>query len=104
MTERPDRSARTVRCEAFAMLRVKSQQGKYLCIGDKEKGKTERPWALFQETPTGKARLSYKQVLRLWSGFVELRMPTALNNNKSDEQNFKDGWNVTKVAPRGRSA
>jgi hypothetical protein len=59
----------TVRCEAFAILGVKSQQWKYLSIGDKEKGKTE--------TPTGKARLSCKQALRLWSGFVELRMPTA---------------------------
>ena len=49
----------TVRCEAFAVLGVKSQQGKCLSIGEKEDGKTERPWALFQETPTGKARLSY---------------------------------------------
>jgi hypothetical protein len=54
------------------MLRAKSQQWKYLSIGEKEKGKTERPWGLFQETPTGKARLSYKQALRLWSGFVGL--------------------------------
>jgi hypothetical protein len=83
---------------------VKSQQRKYLSIGDKEKAKTERPWALFQETPTGKARLSYKQALRLWSGFVELRMPTTLINNKHHKENFKNGWNVTKVAPRGRSA
>jgi len=86
------------------MLGVKSQKGKYLSIGDEEKGKTERPWALFQDTPTGKARLSYKQALRLWSGFVELRMPTALNKYKHHEENFKHGWDVTKVAPRGRTA
>jgi hypothetical protein len=86
------------------MLGAKSQQRKYLSIGDKERGKTERPWALFQETWTGKARLSYKQALHLWSGFVEFRMPTALNKHKHHKENFKNGWHVTKVAPRGRSA
>jgi len=40
-----------------------------------EKRKNEGPWTLFQGRPTGKARLSYKQALRLWSGFLGVRMP-----------------------------
>jgi len=36
------------------------------------------PWAFFQGRPSGKARLSYKQALRLWSGLVEVRRPKAL--------------------------
>ena len=31
-------------------------------------------------------------------------MPTVLNGNKHCKENFKNGCNVAKVAPRGRSA
>jgi hypothetical protein len=46
--------------------------------GESEKRKNIGPWAFFQGRPLWKARLSYKQALRLWSGWVEIRRPEAL--------------------------
>jgi hypothetical protein len=42
---------------------------------ESKKRKKGGPWTLFQGRPTGKARLSYKQALRLSSGFLGVRMP-----------------------------
>jgi hypothetical protein len=47
-------------------------------MGDENKGQNVGPWAFFQGRPSGKARLSYKQALRLWSELVEIRRPKAL--------------------------
>ncbi len=52
-------------------------------MGDNKEGYKVGPWAFFQGRPAGKARLSYKQALRLWSGFSEARMPKRPCNNIS---------------------